>query len=276
MSIKVTAILALLLLGLVGFVFLYERPQMAGEQRVVEAEKKFIELPRHSVARFTLVNTHGRFVAEKRGNEWVLVEPFEAPGEWIEFEGMIEAAQIVERGRVVVDEASYEDADLANFGLAPPVIELRFEPQSGEPIWLLLGDDVPSGRACYLSWSGGNKVVLTKREYRKRFNRPLIDLRDKRMFPFDPDLVTRGEFKTPQGSYEVVRNGLNWDLVQPIPGRADSREIFGLLGRLKDERVVNFHKETIDDPKIYGFNNPEYQVVLHRGESKEPWTLMLG
>ena len=276
MSIKVTALLALLLFALLGFVFLYERPQMADELRATEAEKKFAQVTQHFVARFTLVNTHGRFVAEKRGNDWVLVEPFETPGDWTEFEGMIETAQFVERGRVVVDEAEYDTADLAGFGLAPPQVELRFEPQTGEAFSLLFGDDLPVGQACYLSWSGGKKVVLTQPKYRSLFNLKLIDLRDKRMFPFDLDLVTRGAFKTPQGSYEVIRNGFNWDLLAPIEGCADEREVLRLLSRLEDERIVEFHKETIDDPKIYGFDNPEYQVVLHQKKKEEPWTLLLG
>ena len=49
---------------------------------------------------------------------------------------MIEIAQIVERGRVVVDEGDYAGVALADFGLDPPVVEVRFEPVSGDPVWL--------------------------------------------------------------------------------------------------------------------------------------------
>ena len=68
---------------------------------------RLLKFQRHRVARLTLTNEYGHFVAEKRGNEWVLVAPLEVPADWIEFEGMIEIAQIVERGRVVVDEGNY-------------------------------------------------------------------------------------------------------------------------------------------------------------------------
>ena len=276
MGIKVTVILAVLLLGLVGFVFLYERPRMAEEQREIEVENAFIEVQRHRVARLTLTNEYGHFVAEKRGNEWVLVAPLEVPADWIEFEGMIEIAQIVERGRVVVDEGDYAGASLANFGLDPPVVEVRFEPASGDPVWLFFGDDIPSNQACYLTWSGGNKVVLTRKQYRARFNRPLMALRDTRAFSFDPDLVSRAYFQTPGGVYEVVRDGLKWHLVEPIKERADAREILTLLRQLKDERVTSFHKEAVVDPTIYGFDNPDYKVVLHLKDNEVPNTLLLG
>lgn len=276
MGLKVTAILAVLLLGLVGFVFLYERPRMAEEQREIEAQNAFIEVQRHRVARLTLTNDYGQFVAEKRGNEWELIEPIEVPADWLEFEGMIEIAQIVERGRIVVDEGDYAGVALADFGLAPPVVEVRFEPVSGDPVWLLFGDDIPSKQGCYLTWSGGNKVVVTKKQYRARFNRPLMALRDTRAFFFDPDLVTRAYLQTPEGEYAVVRDGLKWHLVQPIKERADAREILTLLGRLKDERVASFHKETVDDPAIYGFDNPDYKVELHLKDSEAPNTLLLG
>ena len=276
MGIKVTAILAVLLLGLVGFVFLFERPRMAEEQREIEAKNAFIEVQRHGVARLTLTNDYGHFIAEKRGNEWVLVAPLEVPADWIEFEGMIEIAQIVERGRVVVDEGNYAGTNLADFGLDPPVVEVRFEPASGDPVWLFFGDDIPSKQGCYLTWSGGDKVVLTKKQYRARFNRPLMALRDTRAFSFDPDLVSRAYFQTPGGVYEVVRDGLKWHLVEPIKERADAREILTLLRQLKDERVTSFHKEAVVDPTIYGFDNPDYKVVLHLKDNEVPNTLLLG
>lgn len=276
MGIKVTAILAVLLLGLVGFVFLYERPRMAEEQREIEAGNAFVEVQRHRVSRLTLTNRYGHFVAEKRGNEWVLITPIEVPADWIEFEGMIEIAQIVERGRVVVDEGDYAGVALADFGLDSPVVEVRFEPVSGDPVWLFFGDDIPSKQGCYLTWSGGNKVVLTKKQYRARFNRPLMALRDTRAFSFDPDLVTRAYFQTPIGVYEVVRDELKWHLVQPIKDRADAREVLTLLGQLKDERVESFHKEVVDDPTIYGFDDPDYKVVLHLKDNEVPNTLLLG
>ena len=276
MGIKATAILAVLLLGLVGFVFLYERPRMAEEQRAVEEKEAFIEVQRHGVARLTLTNDYGHFVAEKRGNEWGLVEPIDVPGDWIEFEGMIEIAQIVERGRVVVDEGDYARVALADFGLDPPVVEVRFEPVSGDPVWLFFGNDIPTRQACYLTWSRGNKVVLTRKQYRARFNRPLMALRDTRAFSFDPDLVTRAYFQTPESTYEVVRDGLKWYLVQPIKERADAREVLTLLGQLKDERVQSFHKEAVDDPTIYGFDDPDYKVELHVKDNEVPNTLLLG
>lgn len=276
MGIKATAILAVLLLGLVGFVFLYERPRMAEEQRESEAKNAFIEVQRHRVARLTLTNEYGHFVAEKRGNEWALIAPLEVPADWIEFEGMIEIAQIVERGRVVVDEGDYAGVVLADFGLDPPVVEVRFEPVSGDPVWLFFGDNIPSNQACYLTWSGGNKVVLTRKQYRARFNRPLMALRDTRAFSFDPDLVSRAYFQTPGGVYEVVRDGLEWHLVQPIKERADAREILTLLGQLKDERVASFHKEAVDDPTIYGFDDPDYKVELHVKDNEMSNTLLLG
>ena len=273
---KITAILAVLLLGLVGFVFLVERPKMAEEQRAAQAENAFIDVARHRVARLTLTNDYGRFVAEKRGNEWVLVAPIEAPADWIEFEGMIEIAQLVERGRVVVDEGDYDGVALADFGLAPPVVAVRFEPLSGDPVGLFFGDDIPSKQACYLTWSGGKKIALTRKKYRARFNRPLMALRDTRVVPFDPDAVTRARIETPKRTYEVVRDGLNWHLVSPIQARADEREVLKLLGKLKDERVASFHKEVVDDPVAYGFDDPDYEVVLHRGEGDAPLTLVLG
>ena len=49
-----------------------------------------------------------------------------------------------------------------------------------------------------------------------------------------------------------------------------------MLERLKDERVASFHKEAVDDPTIYGFDDPDYKVVLHIEDDDVPNTLLLG
>lgn len=262
MSPKITGLLGICLLLLIGFVFLYERPKMEEEQKNIAANKDFLNVTRQTVAKFTIVNRFGKFVAEKRGNEWQIVEPVQTPGDWEQFEAMVTAAKAVERGRVVVDADEYAKTDLAAFGLAPPRVELRFESQAGDDIWLLFGDDNPAGRAAYLSWSGSNQIVLTQRSFRNRYDLKLLDLRDQRILPFDLDQVQKLVLKHHGKTFEMVRNGFKWQIVRPESYLGDDAEINNILGTIRAERVVDVVAETFEDPSLYGFDTPAYQVTI--------------
>ncbi len=275
MSPKITGLLGVCLLLLVGFVFLYERPKIEDEQKAIAAQKEFLDVTRQTVAKFTIVNRFGKFVAEKQGNDWLIKEPIETPGDWEQFEAMVTAARAVERGRVVVDADAYDKTDLAAFGLQPPRVELRFESQSGDDIWLQFGDDNPAGRAAYLSWSGGNQIVLTQRSFRNRFDLKLLDLRDQRILPFDLDLVQKVVLKHHGKTFEMVRNGFKWQIISPEAHMGDDAEINNILGTVRAERVVDIVAETFEDPTLYGFDTPSYQLTVgyKNGESR---TLTLG
>jgi hypothetical protein len=275
MSPKITGLLGVCLLLLVGFVFFYERPKIEEEQKAIAAQKEFLDVKRQTVAKFTIVNRFGKFVAEKQGNDWLIKEPIETPGDWEQFEAMVTAARAVERGRVIVDAEAYDKTDLAAFGLQPPRVELRFESQSGDDIWLLFGDDNPAGRAAYLSWSGGNQIVLTQRSFRNRFDLKLLDLRDQRILPFDLDLVQRVVLKHHGKTFEMVRNGFRWQIVSPGAYMGDEAEINNILGTVRAERVVDIVAETFEDPTLYGFDTPSYQLTVGN-KNGEARTLTLG
>lgn len=275
MNLKVTSLLGIFLLLLIGFVVFYEKPKMAEELTAAEAEKEFLAVTRQTVAKFTLQNQYGRFVAEKRGNQWHILEPVETPGDWEQFEAMVTAARAVERGRVIVDESDFDGADLSAFGLKPPRVELLFEDQTGDDIELLFGDDNPAGRAAYLSWSDGKQVVLTQRASRNRFEAQLLELRDKRILPFDLDRVQQIILKHGGQTFEMVRDGFKWQVVQPERHRGDASEINNILGTIRSERLVDVVAERFDDPTRYGFDSPSYHLTLV-GDNGESSTLVLG
>jgi len=262
MNPKITVLLGIFLVGLVGFVFFYEQPRMEAERHTQDAEKEFLDVSRHTVAKLTINNKFGHFVAEKQGNNWQILEPVNTPADWPQFEDMVTIAREVERGRVIVGPDAYAQTDLSAFGLAPPQVELRFEGVDGEDIWLFFGDDNPAGRAAYLSWSGSDRVVLTQRHFRNRFNLQLIDLRDKQVLPFDLDSVQKMVLEHSDKTFELVRNGFTWQIIQPEKYVGDGAEINNILGTVQAERIVDVVDESLQDSVRYGFDRPGYRFEL--------------
>ena len=275
MNFKITALLGTFLIILVGFVVFYERPRMEKEKLEAEADHTFVDVTRQTVAKLKVVNRFGKFVAEKRGTEWLIVEPVETPGDWGLLESLVSAAREVQKGRVIVNAENYAQTDLSAFGLAPPRVEVLFEDKMGADIRLSFGDDNPAGRAAYLSWSGGNQVVLAQRSDRNRFDVQLMDLRDKRILPFDLDKVQQIVIKHSGQTFEMVRNGFTWQIVRPKAYLGDGAEINNILGTIRSERIVEVVAETIEDPSRYGFDAPGYDVTLTYKDGSTR-TLILG
>lgn len=278
MNFKITALLGVLLLALAGFLIFYERPRIEAERRAAEAEQILIDISRQTVARLLLANKHGRFAAEKRGNQWVLQEPVETIADWVTMEELVSAARGVEQVQVVVDSAAFVGGQvaLADFGLAPPRVEVQFEPRDGEAIGLYFGDDNPAGSATYLTWSGGNQVALTKRVNRRFFEKTLLELRDKRVAHMDYDRVHRVMITSKNQVVEVRRDGLNWQMIQPFPMRAEAAAVNRLLADLRRQSAVDFAAESIDDPAIYGLDDPVYRASFYDAEDVLIETLLLG
>ena len=126
----------------------------------------------------------------------------------------------------------------------------------------MFGDDNPAGRAAYLNWSGANQVVLTQRSNRNRFDSQLLDLREKHILPFDLDQVQQIVLTHGGKTFEMVRNGFKWQIVQPGRYMGDASEINNILGTVRSERLVEVVAETFDDPSKYGFDYPSYHLTL--------------
>nr|MCU0247039.1 DUF4340 domain-containing protein [Bryobacter sp.] len=64
------------------------------------------------------------------------------------------------------------------------------------------------------------------------------DLRDKRLLSFDSDKLTRLELTAKKQTLEFGRNAQNeWQIVKPVPLRADNGQVEEIVRRLKDAKM---------------------------------------
>jgi hypothetical protein len=129
-------------------------------------------------------------------------------------------------------------SDLSGYGLVQPALTVTIQRTNGKSEQVVIGDDVPGGSQAYAQRAGDSKVYLVATSVRSSFDKPLNDLRDKRLMTFDSDKVTRIDLDAKKQSLEFGKNNQNeWQILKPQPYRADSFSVEDLLRKLKDAKM---------------------------------------
>ncbi len=159
-------------------------------------------------------------------------------------------------------------------GLLPPALTFRATWADGVTVDLEIGAPSPLGNGRFVRrdgviWEGG-EGLLTSLEV------GLDDLRDRSVFRNEPQ--TCGELvvtqRLPSGKNEtlqLVRQGLQWRLEQPVAGRADSDVALSFVEAVLSLRVGDFIHGMIRLPK----RDPDLVIVTRGGLGDEQVQLWL-
>ncbi|MCZ6632096.1 MAG: DUF4340 domain-containing protein [bacterium] len=278
MSFKRTGLFALVFVLLLGYLYFYDNPRIEEAQRQANAPRHVVEVAKQKVARLHLKNQDFEMVAERRGQDWQILQPVKTGGDWGMLEGLILAAKEVEQGRTVADSVDLGEGQvqLAGFGLDPPRVTVRFEGDGEEPVVLFFGNDNPDGRAAYLSWGNQQRVVLTQRWRRHQFEAPLLNFRDKRVVPFDMDLVEKLEVHLAGRKIVASKQGLQWHLEEPVQDRGDNAAIQRFLEQLRAGRAEGFATENGQELGKFGLDKPHLQITVYEGKEGVAKTVRFG
>jgi Domain of unknown function (DUF4340) len=264
---RTTLVLLVTALLLGGFVYYYE-VHVASAQREAEerAQRLFPDVDAESIDWITL-STRGKPGArlERRESGWVLTAPLEFPADRFASDGL--AANLAG----LVRESTLEQPQpLAEYGLDTEARVLRFS-AGGVKHELRLGYEAPLGSNTYAA-IGGSDAVFTVQTYKaKSFDKPLADLRDKRILDFDTASIAHVEVRWPGGGARLERvseadtkadsKAAHWRLVSPTRLRADDDTVDDLLSDLSFLRADGF----VDDPSdadTASFKQPAFEVIL--------------
>ncbi len=175
----------------------------------------------------------------------------------------------VEIQRVIDENAS----DLKEYGLVEPRIEVAFK-SGGQERRLQIGQKTPSGSDVYARLADEKKVVLIPSHLEATFNRGTFDLRDKSVLKLDREKVDSLEVTADGRSTRFQKQNTEWQLTQPITGRAEFNAVDGLISRVSGVQMKAVEPPDPPDPKKYGFDQPAATVRIGSGSSQA--TLVLG
>jgi hypothetical protein len=117
-------------------------------------------------------------------------------------------------------------ADLQNYGLAKPSVEVDIAERGRAPQKLLFGDSTPAGDAAYAMVAGDPRVFTTNLFHKTDLSKSLNDLRDTRLVTADPDKMNSIDLIQDSHEIDFDRNSKgNWQIAKPGPCRADATSV---------------------------------------------------
>jgi Domain of unknown function (DUF4340) len=262
-----TFVLLLVLLGLVGYIYFYEMKRPAPGE-TAEQKQKVFGVEANAIAEIDVKAASGdRTVLKKAGDAWRIVEPIDAKADEGEATGIVTNLASLEIQRVVEEKA----ADLAQFGLAAPRIEVGFK-KAGQAAAsrLLLGDKNATGGELYAKLPDSPRVFLISAFLESTFDKGTFDLRDKTILSFDRAKVDSLEIVTKDQRLAFAKVGDGWRMTSPIDARADQGQVEGAIGSLQTLAMKSIAEPdaTEKDFAKYGLDKPELTATVGAGSTR--------
>jgi uncharacterized protein DUF4340 len=266
-----TIVLLVVLIGLGGYIyFTGAKPADSGSKQ----EKVFAGVDADKVNELKVKAESGDVTSlKKEGGAWKIVAPVAAPAADADAQGIANTIGSLEIDRVVEENP----ADLKDYGLAEPRIDVEFKSSDGKPSGRLrIGNKTVTGGNVYAMRNDDKKVLLVADYQQASLNKSTFDLRDKSLVKFERDKVEGLDVTVDGKPIEMAKSNGDWRLVKPIAARADLSAVEGLVGKVEGAQmksVVTAEPEPADLKK-YGLDKPAVTVDVRLGTGRT--SLMIG
>ena len=268
-----TIVLLVVLLGLVGYIYFYEMKRPSPSETADQKQKVFT-VEAAKIERVEVKAASGdRTVLTKSGDTWRVIEPLDAKADDTEVSGIVTNLASLEIQRVVDENA----ADLAQFGLAAPRIEVGFKAAGqAEASRLLLGDTNATGGEIYAKLPGSARVFLVSSYLESTFNKGTFDLRDKTILSFDRAKVDALEIVTKEQRLAFAKAGEGWRMTSPVDARADAGQVEGAIGSLQTLAMKSIAEPEAAEKDLakYGLDKPDLTATVGAGSTRA--TIVIG
>jgi hypothetical protein len=261
---QTTAVLAVLLVALGAFYYVYEIRLAPDREKAESAKGRLWKVETADVTTMQLRRPDGVVQVTREGDGWQLVEPVKARGD----RGPIDEALTAIATARVDREVASAPANLADFGLDTPKAEVILTLKDGKTLELQLGEKNPTGVWVYAREKDRPAVFLVSEGLIRDATRPAADFRDKTVLTFDRGALTGLEIVTRDDTLDLQLTDGKWALTRPVARPADAETVNGLLEKLQTARVKEFVAESPRSLELYGLERP-VRLTLHTGQDKD-------
>ena len=263
MSTIKTLILFVIFAILAAYVYIYEIK--GGEERdeADKIEKKILVLEPDSVKIIEIRNVFNRFIFERMGEDWLIKDPVKTGGDKSTIDGLLTTLKNMDKVR----EFSIGEGEQKDYGLVGRSHLVIFELNNGRRDSLRFGDNTPVGNNVFVS--RGDTIIYTVAAHAKNnVNKNLFDWRDKSIAKVKESEISEFNLINSKGSFQLVKEGSNWQLLKPKKARADNSTVTALLRKFENGKAKSVVAESLENPGQFNLKRPAYQIDLYVGEGK--------
>jgi hypothetical protein len=206
--------------------------------------------------------------ARTKPGAWKIVAPVKADADPSAVDSVLRALQNARVQKFVQESPK----DVAAFGLSQPrltvTVEWRKKNERRTHTDTLLVGGPFEGDQYYARLGGDQPVLALKNTDVTGFDKPLADLRDKRLVRFDTSRLTRIVVRKGDKTTTLVKKDKDW-VLQPGGKATESARVSDLLWAIEDLRAEQFVEERAKDLAKYGLNKPTLEVTLAEGRAEK-------
>jgi uncharacterized protein DUF4340 len=178
-------------------------------------------------------------LAKDGGGKWQITAPKALGADQDAVSSMLYAVSSLNSERLIDDKP----ADLAQYGLTQPALEVDVTTKDNKPHQVLLGDNTPAGSAVFAKLAGDPRVFTIASYNKSSMDKSVSDLRDKRLLTADFDKASQIELVTKKQDLTFSRNKQEWQILKPKPLRADNFQVEEVVRKLKDAKMESSASE---------------------------------
>jgi hypothetical protein len=201
----------------------------------VDAPPKILSLKQEDISKIQIKKKGGEELdlAKGDGGKWQITAPKPLGADQESVSSLLSTVSSLNSDRLVDDKA----ADLGQYGLADPSLELDVTAKDNKVQKLFLGDLTPAGNAVFAKLEGDPRVFTVANYNKTSIDKTANDLRDKRLLTVDFDKLSQVELITKKQDIEFGRNKQEWQIVKPKPLRADNFQVEEIVRKLRNARM---------------------------------------
>jgi len=264
-GIRSTIALLVVLAGLGAYIYFVASKT---EDSSTKQEKLFPSVASDNIEELTVKNDAGETTTLKKADgKWTMTAPFQTRASDMDASGIANALAGLDVTRVVEENP----ADVKEYGLDAPSVEIAFKSNGGKPSGkLLIGKKTATGGSIYARKDDEKRVVLIGEYNSTTFNKSTFDLRDKAIVTVDRSKVDGLDVVLDKSGFALAKKEGDWSMVKPIVARADTSAADGLVTAVESLQMKSIvgPSATADELKRYGLDKPSAVVNLHVGADR--------
>jgi hypothetical protein len=227
------AVALLAVLG--GGVWWSNKKTEADAKKPADASTKMLTIPDDQLQEVRIKKLTGEVLDVRRdAGKWRLTEPVQLGADQDSVGSMVGNLTALNADKVVEENGS----DLKAYGLNIPTLDVVVTKKDGKTAEVLIGDDTPTGAGAYAKLVNDPRIFTVTSAVKTGLDKQPDDLRDKRLLTFEGDKLTRVELQAKGQTVEFGKNSSSeWQILKPMPLRADSTQVDTLVGKLRDAKM---------------------------------------
>jgi hypothetical protein len=263
-GLRSTVALLVVLVGLGAYIYFVGSKS---EDSSSTQERVFPQLASDDIEELTVKNDTGQVTTiKKEDGKWMMTAPTTTRASDMEASSITSALSGLEVTRVVDDNP----ADVKEYGLDAPQVEVAYKAKGGKAGKLYIGNKTTTGGSIYARKDDGKRVVLVPEFNQTTFNKSTFDLRDKAIVTFDRNKVDGFDVVLGTSGFELAKKESEWTMVKPIVARADFSAADGLVTSLESLQMKSIvgPSASPEEMKKYGLDKPSAVINLHLGTGR--------